>query len=117
LGKIGYNQTLRPVEIKNFKQDGRDAADFYVDNVKVWDYQAWANKVRDAVEKEIIPIREHLISYDIEVNKLREKLKQDSISVKNDLTKLIDRLLLEKLSKYDPHPFPMDVFAVKIADL
>lgn len=117
LGKIGYNQSLEPAEIKNFKQDGLDAADFYVDNVKVWDYQAWANKVRDAVEKEIIPIREHLISYDIEVNKLREKLKQDSISVKNDLTKLIDRLLLEKLSKYDPHPFPMDVFAVKIADL
>lgn len=117
LGKIGYNQTLEMVELKNFKQDGLSSADFYKDDVEVWDYKSWADRARDAIEKEIIPIRDHLISYDIEVNKLREKLKADSASVKNDLTKLIDRLLLEKLSKYDPQPFPMDIFAVKIADL
>lgn len=117
LGKIGYNQTLEMVELKNFKQDGLSSADFYKDDVEVWDYKSWADRARDAIEKEIIPIRDHLISYDIEVNKLREKLKEDSASVKNDLTKLIDRLLLEKLSKYDPQPFPMDIFAVKIADL
>ena len=117
LGKIGYNQNLEKVAISVFNQDGLSPADFYQDKVEVWDFQSWANKVKDAVENEIFPIREHLISYDIEVNKLREKLKTDSASVKNDLTKLIDRLLLEKLSKYDPKPFPMDVFAVKIADL
>lgn len=117
LGKIGYNQTLEMIELKAFKQDGLSSADFYKDKVEVWDYKNWADKVRDAIEKEIIPIRDHLISYDIEVNKLREKLKTDSSSVRNDLTKLIDRLLLEKLSKYDPQPFPMDIFAVKVADL
>ena len=66
---------------------------------------------------EITPIREHLIAYDVEINKLREQMQTDSVSVKHDLTKLIDRLLLEKLSRYDERPLPMDVFAVKIADL
>ena len=62
-------------------------------------------------------MRELLVSYDAEINKLREKLSKDSVSVKNDLTKLIDQLLLEKLKKYDPDPLPMDIFTLKISDL
>ncbi len=117
LGKIGYNQKLATTEIKTFKTDGKAPADFFSDEVKVWDYKTWASKVRDAVVNEITPIREHLIAYDVEINKLREQMQTDSVSVKHDLTKLIDRLLLEKLSRYDERPLPMDVFAVKIADL
>ena len=64
-----------------------------------------------------MPMREHLVSYDIEINKLREKLNQDSVSVKNDLTSLIDKLLMEQLRKYDQEPLPMEVFTLKIADL
>ena len=44
-------------------------------------------------------MRDLLVSYDVEINKLREKLNKDSVSVKNDLTKLIDKLLMEKLKK------------------
>jgi hypothetical protein len=117
LGKIGYTHALTRNEIKVFKSDGLSPSDFFQNEVVVWDYKAWAQQAKQAIEKEIFPIREHLVSYDIEINKLREKLTKDSASVKNDLTKLIDRLLLEKLSKYDEKPLPMDVFAVKIADL
>ena len=61
LGKIGYNQNLEKVAISVFNQDGLSPADFYQDKVEVWDFQSWANKVKDAVENEIFPIREHLI--------------------------------------------------------
>jgi hypothetical protein len=117
IGKIGYNQNLVKNEIKKFKEDGMSAANFYDAEIQAWDYKSFAINARDAIQKDIFPIREHLISYDIEINKLREKLNSDSVSVANDLTRLIDRLLMDQLKKYDASPLPMDVFSVKIAEL
>ncbi len=117
LGKTGYNQTLSLKEIADFKKDGTSPSNFYQDDVQVWDYKNFAINARKAIESEIIPMREHLVNYDIEINKLREKLSTESVSVKTDLTKLIDKLLIEKMKKYDAEPLPMQVFAVKIADL
>jgi hypothetical protein len=117
IGKIGYNQVLVKNEIKKFKSDGETHADFFQPEIQIWDYKTFATNARDAIVKDIFPIREHLITYDIEINKLREKLNADSVSVASDLTRLIDRLLMEQLKKYDSSPLPMDVFSVKIADL
>jgi hypothetical protein len=117
LTKTGYNQVITLVEIKNFKSDGIKGANFHEDDLQLWDYKTFAEKTTQKIEKEIIPMREHLISYDIEINKLREKLTNDSVSVRNDLTKLIDKILNEQLRKYDPEPLPMEVFTLKTADL
>jgi len=57
------------------------------------------------------------VMYDIEINKLRDKLRKDSVSVKNELTLFTDKLLSAQLKKYDPDPLPLDVFAMKIAEL
>jgi len=117
LGKIGYNQVMTPVEIKNFKKDGITLTDFYQDDIQVWDYKKFAVTAKETIEKEIIPLRESLVKYDVELNKLREKIDRDSVSVKSDLTKLIDQLLLAQLKKFDPSPLPMDIFTLKIAHL
>jgi hypothetical protein len=117
LGKTGYNQTLTLKPISNFVSDGSDLADFYKDDLAVWDYKQFGEKARQTIEKEIIPMRSHLVTYDIEINKLREKMNTDSVSVKSDLTKLIDVLLYEKLQKFDPNPLPMEIFSMKTADL
>ena len=117
LGKTGYNQTITLKPIADFVADGRDGADFYQDNLALWDYKQYADKTRQVIEKDIFPMRAHLVTYDIEINKLREKLQSDSVSVRNDLTKLIDVLLYEKLQKFDPTPLPMEIFSMKTADL
>ena len=117
VGKTGYSPSMTRNEIKVFKKDGAQGADFYKDDLQVWDYKVFAQNSKQAIETDIFPLREHLISYDVEINKLREKLNSDSVSVKNDLTKLIDKLLLGQLKKYDANPLPMEVFSVKIADL
>jgi hypothetical protein len=117
LGKTGYNQVVVKNEIRNFKTDGGSSADFYKDDLQVWDYKLFAEKTKGIIEKEIVPMLEHLISYDIEINKLREKLNNDSVSVKSDLTSLIDKILADQLKKYDSDPLPMQVFGLKIADL
>jgi hypothetical protein len=117
LGKTGYNQELALQEIREFKTDGSSKADFYQDDLKVWDYKKFAERSKQVIEKEIIPMRDHLVAYDIEINKLREKLTVDSLSVRNDLTKLIDKLLYDQLRRFDPEPLPMEVFTLKTADL
>jgi hypothetical protein len=117
LGKTSYNQVITKNEIKNFKTDGGSSADFYQNDLQVWDYKLFAEKSKQVIEKEIMPMREHLISYDIEINKLREKLNNDSVSVRSDLTSLIDKILANQLKKYDAEPLPMQVFSLKIADL
>ena len=117
IGKTGYNQTLALTDIVDYNTDGVKPADFYQDDLKIWDYKKFCDKAKQSIEKEIIPMREHLVNYDIEINKLREKLSKDSTSVKSDLHSLIDKLLMDQLKKYDKDPLPMEVFTLKIADL
>lgn len=117
LGKTGYNQVLTSNDITNLKKDGASLANFYQDDIQVWNYKKFADAAKLTIEKEILPMQNSLVQYDIEINKLREKLNHDSISVRSDLTKLIDQLLLNQLKKFDPEPLPMEVFGVKVADL
>jgi hypothetical protein len=69
------------------------------------------------IEKEIVPMRENLVAYDVAINKLRDKLKSDSASVKSDLAKLVNKMLSDQLRKYDHDPMPLAVFALKMAEL
>jgi len=69
------------------------------------------------IEKEINPLRDHMVEYDVEINKLRAKLQKDSVSVRNDLTKLLDKILSTQLKKYDPDPMPLALFNMKVAEL
>ncbi len=117
LGKMGYNQTLTLIDITDFKKHGITIADFYQDDLQLWNYKKFAETAKQSIEKEIVPMRDNLVKYDIEINKLRERLDKDSISVSNDLTKLIDQLLLAQLKKFDSDPLPMDIFSIKVADL
>ncbi len=117
LGKTGYSQIIDLQDIKDIKKDGSSMTDFMKDDLKVWDYKRWADQSMETIVKEINPMRDHLVTYDIEANKLRDKLKADSVSVKNDLTRLVDKLLSDQLKKYDPDPMPLDVFAMKTLEL
>ena len=117
MGKTGYNQTLEGEEITNFTSEGNTEPDFYASKVVLWDYTIFANRIKHGIETDIFPMRQHLIAYDGEINKLRAKLSSEQVSVHSDLTTLIDRLLMEQLKKYDKEPLPMDLFSLKIADL
>lgn len=117
IGNTGYNQKVTLAAVADFKRDGVEAPDFFADEVKLWDYKTFADNTRDVIEKEVLPMRKHLVTYDVEINKLRVKLNKDSISVRNDLTRLVDKLLYDQLKKFDEDPLPMAVFALKTTDL
>jgi len=117
LGKTGYNPKLTLNDILNFKTDGTTLADFYADDIQGWDYKKFALRVKEIIEKEIVPMQVNLINCDVEINKLRDKMNHDSVSVRGDIAKLINQTLLEQLKKFDSDPLPIDIFNLKISDL
>lgn len=115
--KPNYNQQLNPQEITDFRKDGTSPADFFTDDLRIWDYKRWAKSSLETIENVINPLRERLIAYDISLNKLDLKIKRDSVSVMGDLDQLEDGLLYAQLTKYDPTPLPLSIFEMKKADL
>lgn len=116
-GKTKYNQKWTVRDIENFKTDGKEMTDFYKDDVRVWDYKTFADDALAVIIKDVKPVQDNLVKFDMEINKLKSKLESDSISVKSDLTKLAQGMLSQQLKKFDASPLPLDVFTLKIADL
>ena len=110
LGKTGYNQVLNFQPIKDFEKDGHTSADFTKDDLKLWDFKAWAETTKSRIEKEVNPMRDQLVAYDIELNKLREKLRKDSVSVRNELDLLSKNSPVTQLKAFDPDPLPGGIF-------
>lgn len=117
LGKTGYNHVVDLQEIKDLKRDGSTTQDFMMEDLKLWDYKKWSAQATQVIEKEIAPLRDNLIEFDIALNKLAERLRTDSSSVKPGLAALASKLPEAQLKKYDPSPMPFDVFAMKMAEL
>lgn len=116
-GKNKYNQRWDLRNIENFKSDGREMTDFYKNEMLIWNYKSFADESLAIIEKDVMPVQENLVKFDMEINKLKARLEADSVSVKSDLAKLTQGMLGDQLKKFDPSPMPIDVFALKIADL
>ncbi len=117
IGKTGYNQDIDPVEILDFKKDGTTTADFYRDDLKLWDYRRWALGNLETIDKEIIPIKEQLVALDLEINQAHQKLRKDSVSVAEEVKAIKKKMEFPGLLKIDPAPLPIRVFDMKIAEL
>lgn len=117
IGKTGYNPELTPRDINNFKKDGFSPTDFLQDVVQVWDFKRWAGQHLDVIETEIKPLADKLTKIDADLNALGEKIKKDSVSVSKELREMATRIKATALEKFDPKPFPFDVFRLKISEL
>src|SRR5258708_5581995 len=117
LGKTGYTQMLDMQELRDFRRDGSNPVDFMQDDLKLWDFKVWSQRVLNIIEKEIMPLRESLIAYDMEINKLRERVKKDSVEIKAELALLLTKSPNAVLKKIDFDALPAAVFLMKIAEL
>jgi hypothetical protein len=115
LGKIGYNQIINLQEIKDFKQDGSSLSYFMEDDLKLWDYTQWAKKTVLKIRDEVFPLRKDLVDFDVEINKLRDKIKKDSTVVAtNELKK---NRIFDALKNYDSDPMPLQLFDMKLLEM
>jgi tetratricopeptide (TPR) repeat protein len=117
LGKTGYGQKLEVKEIRNFTADGGGVPDFHADAVEVWDYKKWATDAVKTIKGEVEPLRTKLVAYDIEINKLLDRVKKDSVEVRKEITDLEERLKVNPVARIDAAPMPFQLFQMKIAEL
>lgn len=118
LGKTGYNQVLNLQPITDFKKEGvAIITDFTKDDLKIWDYKKWAQASVDIIEKDMKELNAKWIAFDIEINKLRDQIKKDSVSKQAELKQLTMRLGDAELRKYDKSPLPLGIFAMTTAEL
>lgn len=115
MGKIGHNQDFDPQDILDFKRE-LSPADFYADNIKIQDFKRWSLGTVEVLDKEMKPLRDKLVARDIELNKLQQQLKKDSVSVRQDLQLLRSKGFPE-LVRIDPDPLPLQVFRMKEAEI
>lgn len=116
-GKTKYNQKWKVLSIDDFNADGKETTDFYKDDIRVWNYKTFSDETLTIIQKDVKPVQDNLVKVDMEINKLKTKLETDSVSVKGDLQKLSTETVGNQLKKFDESPLPLDVFALKIADL
>jgi hypothetical protein len=117
LGKTNYNQTFDARKIEKFKEDGRGLPDFYADDLKVWNYDEWAKQKLNEIENDVLPFREKLVAYDVEINKLFDKIRKDSSSVTNEIRPIEEKLRINPVAKYDAAPMPLLLFHMKLEEL
>jgi hypothetical protein len=115
LGKTGYNPVVDLVEIKDMKKEGTSPADFMADDLKFWNYGDWARKSSALIRDEVYAVRKEIIAFDSEINKLRDKIKKDSVTIPTD--ELKRHPVFEELKKWDTDPMPAALFRMKIAEL
>lgn len=115
LGKTGYNPVVDLVEIKDMKKEGTSLADFMADDLKLWNYGEWAKKSSVLIRDEVYALRKEIIAFDSEINKLRDKIKKDSVTV--PANELKNHPVFEELKKWDTDPMPSSLFRMKIAEL
>jgi hypothetical protein len=117
LGKTNYNQTFDAKKIERFKDDGKGLPDFYADDLRVWNFDEWATREHDEIEKEVKPFREKLVAYDVEINKLFDKIRKDSTSVTSEIAPVEANVKVNPVARFDAAPMPLVLFEMKLQEL
>ncbi|MCZ8354397.1 MAG: hypothetical protein O9340_06670 [Cyclobacteriaceae bacterium] len=117
LSKGKYDQKISLLNIDDISKDGKEPANFFENDLKLWDYKIFADKQTKLIKTDWIPVRDQLVNLDIEINKLRNKLEVDSISVYTEIQKIETKLPYELMRTVDENPLPIFVLQSKINEL
>ncbi len=120
LGKIddpGYSQIFVVQDIQDFTIDGADTADFYSDRITAWNYSHWANNTMKVIEEEIIPLLGDVVSFDVQLTSILDKVNVDSTLVEEHLPDAPDRTIVSRLLKFHQNSFMIPFFHYRLYEL
>lgn len=113
---FGYNQVWEEEYLEDYASSSPDV-DFLQNDIEAYNLSQWAENVSETLDKDIQPLKKHILEYDEALDELYGKLAEDSASVKSEITSLTQKLLTRQLEKYDPNPLPVQLFRLKLAEL
>jgi hypothetical protein len=117
MGKTNYNQNFNARKIEKFKEDGQGLPDFYVDDLKVWNFGEWCARELHEITNEVQPFREKLVAYDVEINKLFDKVRKDSSSVTKEIPPVEQKIKVNPVARFEAAPMPLMLFRMKLEEL
>ena len=112
-----YNQKITVMEVGRLEEVAIMPTDWRQETIKVRNYREWSASTESVITVELKNMKEHLVTYNDQLDKLTAKAVMDSISPKSELTALIDQMLSEDLKKYDSNPMPLAIFDFKVKKL
>lgn len=113
IGEDDYSQSLNVLKIDDIKKSGEKKADFYATSIDVYGFDDWVTRVRKIVLDDIKPIKEKLIAFDSRLDKTREQLFTDSISVRSKLEIEKNDELYKQLVSFDSEAMPLKLLDLK----
>lgn len=113
----GYDQILDVTPVKDILKDGKSSADFYDNNVSVWNYDSWAKESIKVIEDEIMPLHNDLIAYDKNLSEQFQRAQEGEIVTIDKRNQKDDHPFMKSLNKYDGTPFPLTLFNLKKAEI
>lgn len=109
----GYNQSYSIDSIKTYRLEGLlTSPNFLTNNITIWNYKAWANKVQNDVNSDIVDLREKLNQAEIALNSSLKVIEDQSYN-ENFNPHIIDKKLEFDLRKFDNESLPVALLKYK----
>ena len=106
LKKKGYSPEIEFMTIKNFLSDGQGSADFYANDIKLWDYSEWADQALKKIRREVLGLKERVRTAYNEINAQAQTIRLSEQIAYEDLIDEVQPSLIERLYDYDDDPLP-----------
>jgi hypothetical protein len=113
--RAGYRQELATKYVDGLVKVA--SPDFYADQVNVYDFKSWTDKISKVIIDDIRPLKENLATYDQQLDDLYKQVTVDSMMVENELAGLAEKMLFEQLNNYDSSPLPSLIFNFKVDEI
>jgi len=112
-----YDQSLKVSKIEDIIADVSNKADFFAESVEVYDLSGWVSQVKTTVIDQIRPIKKKLVAYDQRLDKTREQLFKDSVSVAAKIMLEKDDEFYKELEAIDKQAMPLRLLDLKQEEL
>jgi len=109
-----YHQRIDLIPINKLEEVAVMPVDWKGESLKLRNYKEWSASTESVINGEVKSIKENIVSYNSQLDKLMDKIQTDSTANKNDLTQLVDKMIVEDLKKYDNDPMPLIILNFKV---
>jgi len=108
------NQQIDLLSIGRLEEVAILPMDWKKESLKINNYREWVARSIATINTEVKAMKENLVTYNSQVDKLMKKIMDDSTAAETELAQLVDRMISDDIKKYDENPFPLTLLNFKV---
>ena len=114
LGRRGYSPEINFTDIVEYGVDGRSKADFYQNDIEVWDYLAWSEGIQQKIRVDVSRMKDNLTNTYNTLKSKYDLVKMGGEITATDLVASLDSELLRQMTDLDQNPLPAHLLNIMI---